>query len=57
VEHEVDCPYCGEPTVITLDERGGRAVEDCVVCCRPIDVIATVDDHGEASVQIRRQDD
>ena len=53
---EVQCPYCGEPTEITPDEQGGRSVEDCIVCCRPIDVIADVDDSGTVSVQVRRQD-
>jgi O-acetyl-ADP-ribose deacetylase len=53
---EVQCPYCGEPTEITPDERGGSSVEDCIVCCRPIDVIADVDDGGAISIQVRRQD-
>ena len=54
---EVPCPYCGEPTEITVDEAGGRSVEDCVVCCRPIDVVVTIDDDGEPSVNVRRQDE
>ncbi len=53
---QVQCPYCGEPTEICLDERGGRSVEDCAVCCRPIDVVATVEGDGEPSVSVRRQD-
>jgi len=53
---EVQCPYCGEPTEVTPDEQGGHSVEDCVVCCRPIDVIAEVDDSGSVSIQVRRQD-
>ena len=56
MELEVECPYCGEPTVVTPDEVGGRSVEDCVVCCRPIDVVASVDEAGEPSVVVRRQD-
>ena len=55
-ELEVQCPYCGEPTVVTPDEAGGRSVEDCVVCCRPIDVSATFDDDGEVFVSVGRQD-
>ncbi len=53
---DVQCPYCGEPTEVTPDEEGGLSVEDCIVCCRPIDVIATVDEDGVAAVQVRRQD-
>ncbi len=54
---DVECPYCGEPTEVVLDESGGRLVEDCIVCCRPIDVIAAVDEDGEATVEVRRQDE
>jgi len=57
VETEVQCPYCGELTTVTGDEVGGRSVEDCVVCCRPIDVIASVSEDGELSVTVRRQDE
>ena len=38
---ETDCPYCGEPLTLEVDEYGGRRqsyVEDCAVCCRPIEV-------------------
>jgi O-acetyl-ADP-ribose deacetylase (regulator of RNase III) len=56
--HSVDvlCPYCGEPTEITLDEHGGASVEDCNVCCRPIDVAVSHDQDGSPSVAVRRQD-
>jgi hypothetical protein len=56
---ESECPYCGEPLTLAVDESGGRHqayAEDCVVCCRPIEVqVALVD--GELSVSVRRQDD
>ncbi|HEY2943616.1 MAG TPA: CPXCG motif-containing cysteine-rich protein, partial [Vicinamibacteria bacterium] len=38
---ESECPYCGEPLTLAVDESGGRHqayAEDCVVCCRPIEV-------------------
>jgi hypothetical protein len=57
VEVEVQCPYCGEPTVIVVDEMGGRSVEDCTVCCRPLDVLADVADDGAMSVHVQRCDD
>ena len=57
MEVEISCPYCGEPTVVSLDEGGGRSVEDCTVCCRPIDVSATVDGDGQPHVHVGRQDD
>jgi O-acetyl-ADP-ribose deacetylase len=52
----VQCPYCGEPTEVTPDEQGGESVEDCIVCCRPIDVSVTVE-AGEPAIRVRRQDD
>ncbi|MBE7481106.1 MAG: CPXCG motif-containing cysteine-rich protein [Polyangiaceae bacterium] len=44
-----ECPYCGEPTDAFPDLDGGERqilIEDCVVCCRPIRVVAT---YSEAS--------
>ena len=34
------CPYCGEPIELLLDVSEGDQsyVEDCSVCCRPIEV-------------------
>ncbi|HEY3120019.1 MAG TPA: CPXCG motif-containing cysteine-rich protein [Vicinamibacteria bacterium] len=56
---ESQCPYCAEPLTLAVDESGGRRqayVEDCVVCCRPIEIrVAFVDSDLELSV--RRQDD
>jgi hypothetical protein len=56
---ESECPYCGEPLTFSVDQSAGRRqayVEDCVVCCRPIEVRVEVAD-GEAEVSVRRQDD
>jgi hypothetical protein len=35
------CPYCGEPLELYVDEAGGidqRYIEDCSVCCRPLEI-------------------
>jgi hypothetical protein len=58
MEAEGICPYCGEPISVELDELPGRQelVEDCWVCCRPIEVIAVVED-GEVQVELRRSDE
>jgi len=36
----LSCPYCGEPFELFLEpsEAAQRYVEDCSVCCRPVDV-------------------
>ena len=43
------CPYCGESFETAVDCSAGsqRYVEDCAVCCRPIEVSVSVDDAGE----------
>jgi hypothetical protein len=59
MEVELSCPYCGEPLSLVVDETGGRAqtyIEDCAVCCQPIEVSAEVD-ADEFDVQVRRIDD
>lgn len=46
---EVCCPYCGEPFETVLDTSTGSAryVEDCEVCCRPIEFCLEVDHRGD----------
>lgn len=54
----VTCPYCGEPIELLVDETAGSAtyVEDCPVCCHPMQVQVTVD--GDAvSVRVKTGDD
>lgn len=56
---ESQCPYCGEPLDLDVDESGGRNqsyIEDCVVCCRPIEVKVVVED-GDVEVTLHGQDD
>jgi transcription elongation factor Elf1 len=51
VEHEFTCPYCGEEISMVLDLSAGRQtyVEDCEVCCKPIEISFTVEDDDMAS--------
>lgn len=44
----IDCPYCGESidTVMDLSAGSFRYIEDCQVCCQPIDLAGEVDDRG-----------
>jgi len=50
MEHEFGCPYCGEPISMVLDLSvpAQAYVEDCEVCCRPIEVRYRADE-GELS--------
>jgi hypothetical protein len=42
----IECPYCGETIDLIIDDsiEHQRYVEDCSVCCRPIEVEVTIDD-------------
>jgi hypothetical protein len=46
--HLVQCPYCGESFETQVDTSSGSAryVEDCQICCRPIEFILEVDHAG-----------
>jgi hypothetical protein len=55
----VQCPYCGEPfdTLVDLSAGSTSYIEDCQVCCRPIDLGIEVSVDGElTSVSARRSD-
>ena len=56
----VDCPYCGEAFETSVDTSCGSQhyIEDCPVCCRPIEFHLQVGMDGElASLTTRRDDD
>jgi hypothetical protein len=44
----VQCPYCGEgfDTAVDLSAGSFSYVEDCQVCCQPIDITSEMDDCG-----------
>ena len=55
----VTCPYCGEAISISIDTSAGTQhyVEDCQVCCQPIDMHVEIGTDGTLeSVQVHRQD-
>jgi transcription elongation factor Elf1 len=43
MEHFFECPYCSERISMVLDTSVKRQtyIEDCEVCCRPIEVSYT----------------
>lgn len=55
---QVQCPYCGETIELQLDCSCGEQayIEDCSVCCRPIEVhLYAVD--GDLTAEVRRDDE
>ena len=55
----VQCPYCGEPFETLVDYSAGSSsyIEDCQVCCRPIEFHVEREDGGALrALQVRRLD-
>jgi hypothetical protein len=55
----IQCPYCGEPFETQVDSSAGSTsyIEDCQVCCRPIEISLEVAADGTlASVNAQRSD-
>ena len=57
-EAEVECPFCGEAFMIVVDTSQERQtyIEDCAVCCRPIEFSASCEDDELISVVAARGD-
>ena len=55
----VDCPYCGEAFGTQADASTGSCtyVEDCQVCCQPIEMELRVDEDGKLRELIARRGD
>jgi hypothetical protein len=55
---DASCPYCGEPIELMVDASAGSSsyIEDCQVCCRPMQVDVEVDG-GQVSVRVRTGDE
>jgi Cysteine-rich CPXCG len=57
-ETTVDCPYCGARFTTLVDASVGACdyIEDCAVCCRPIEFQLQLDG-SEVRLLARREDD
>jgi len=56
----VECPYCGEFFETAADTSGGDQdyIEDCPVCCRPVEFHLVTGADGELlSLTTRREDE
>jgi hypothetical protein len=53
------CPYCGETIEIVVDFSIEQQsyIEDCFVCCRPIELTISIGSDGDAGINALRQDD
>lgn len=55
----VECPYCGEAFGTSVDASAGSCtyVEDCQVCCQPIEMELRVDEDGKLLELLARRGD
>lgn len=64
---EGSCPYCGEPVGLIVDpgltsapssaSEEQRYIEDCEVCCRPMQVHLVVTEFGTPVLTLTAEDD
>lgn len=57
--HALSCPYCGEPIEIVIDdsEPVQEFIEDCQVCCRPIQFFVQISSDDTIEVRARAEND
>jgi hypothetical protein len=55
-ECEIECPFCGESITLLVDTSIGEQtyIEDCSVCCRPIQILARCDEDQMIDVSVSR---
>ena len=55
----IQCPWCGERLDVRVDVTAGEReyIDDCEVCCRPMELAVELDERGAlAALRVRRQD-
>ena len=56
---KISCPYCGEQIEIVVDcsipEQ--EYIEDCEVCCRPINLIISVAENEKVRVSTKHENE
>lgn len=56
LDRKIGCPYCGETMEIVIDLSAGSQsyVEDCQVCCQPMQVSFTAEDGELQAIRVER---
>jgi len=54
-ESSIYCPYCGESIEVLLnpEDVGAEYIEDCQVCCLPIELLLREDAGGLLEAEVR----
>ena len=58
-DRQIECPYCGESIDILIDTSVDQQsyIEDCQVCCRPINFEVTIHHDGVVTVTVSHEDE
>jgi hypothetical protein len=58
-ERPIDCPYFGETIRILIEpsDMDQQYIEDCQVCCRPINFLVYENMNGDIDVNVFSEDD
>ncbi|WP_277252583.1 CPXCG motif-containing cysteine-rich protein [Neptunomonas phycophila] len=58
-EQEIGCPYCGERITVLIDptDSDQQYIEDCQVCCRPIDFFVSETEEGGLQVHVQSENE
>jgi transcription elongation factor Elf1 len=56
LDRKIGCPYCGETVEIVLDLSAGSQsyMEDCQVCCQPMQVSFAAEDGELQAIRVER---
>ena len=59
VEKDIGCPYCGEVITVLIDpsDADNNYIEDCQVCCRPINFHISLSLDNEVLINVSNDDD
>ena len=58
-ERALQCPYCGEMIDILIDTSVPHQnyIEDCFVCCRPINITVDIDFDNQVHVRTTHENE
>lgn len=56
---KIQCPYCSETIDVLIDYSVAQQnyIEDCEVCCRPINFDVSVDQSGDMAVCVTHENE
>jgi hypothetical protein len=59
IEESIVCPYCSETIKVLIDssDMDQQYIEDCQVCCKPINFLIYENIRGSIAVRIYSEDE